>query len=98
MNRMYFKFPLSAMFALGAVSGAAYAQTDMTTAKSNGQKNANFSKADVHVLPVQVNIYMLVGDGANITLQVSKQGALLVNTGFDKTADKDIAAIKKMSE
>jgi len=52
----------------------------------------------VHVWPVQGNIYMLVGDGANITLQVSKQGALLVNTGFDKMSDKVIATIKKMSE
>jgi cyclase len=39
-----------------------------------------------------------VGDGANITLQIGKQGALLVNTGFDKMSDKLIALIKKMSE
>jgi glyoxylase-like metal-dependent hydrolase (beta-lactamase superfamily II) len=33
-----------------------------------------------------------------MTLQVGKQGALLVNTGFDKMSDKVIATIKKMSE
>jgi cyclase len=78
--------------------GAASAQTDLTAAESHGEQNADFSKAEVHVLPVQGNIYMLVGDGANITLQVSKQGALLVNTGFGNMADKLIAVVKKTSE
>ena len=78
--------------------GAASAQTDLTAAESHGEQNADFSKAEVHVLPVQGNIYLLVGDGANITLQVSKQGALLVNTGFGNMADKLIAVVKKTSE
>jgi cyclase len=41
---------------------------------------------------------MLVGDGANITLQAGKQGLLLVNTGFDKMSDKLVATIKKYSD
>ena len=41
---------------------------------------------------------MVVGDGANITLQAGKQGLLLVNTGFDKMSDKLVAAIKKYSD
>lgn len=102
MNRRPSKFP-AALLAIGAVAaaGAALAQDStavMAAAESHGEQNADFSKAEVHVWPVQGNIYMLVGDGANITLQVGKQGALLVNTGFDKMSDKVIAAIKKMSE
>ncbi len=81
-----------------ACATAAFAQADMTAAESHGEQNADFSKAELHVWPVQGNIYMLVGDGANITLQVSKQGALLVNTGFAGMSDKVIAAIKKLSE
>src|SRR3984957_14307961 len=94
MNRILFNFPLCAMLGVGAAS----AQTDMTAAESHGEQNADSSKAEIHVWPVQGNIYMLVGDGANITLQVGKQGALLVNTGFDKMSDKLIAVVKKMSE
>jgi cyclase len=94
--------PLPALFAICALAFAASAQTDMTAAllnaESHGEQNADFSKAEIHVWPVQGNIYMLVGDGANITLQVGKQGALLVNTGFDKMSDKVIAVVKKMSE
>jgi glyoxylase-like metal-dependent hydrolase (beta-lactamase superfamily II) len=99
MNRRLFNFPipLCALLVVGALTGAASAQ-DMTAAESHGEQNADFSKAEVHVWPVQGNIYMLVGDGANVTLQTGKQGALLVNTGFEKMSDKLIAAVKKMSE
>ncbi len=100
MSRGFFDFPnpvCAAVFAI-ALAATASAQTDMTAAESHGEQNADFSKAEIHVLPVQGNIYMLVGDGANITLQVGKQGALLVNTGFDKMSDKVVAVMKKMSE
>jgi cyclase len=86
------------LIGLLALTSAAFAQIDMTAAESHGEQNADLSKAEVHVWPVQGNIYMLVGDGANMTLQVSKQGALLVNTGFAPMSDKVVAAIKKLSE
>ena len=79
------------------VSSAA-AQTDWAAAESHGELSADFSKAELHVLPVQGNIYMVVGDGANITLQAGKQGLLLVNTGFEKLSDKLIATIRKYSD
>lgn len=96
MNRRPFHF-LAALLAI-ALAGPASAQMNMTAAESHGEQNADFSKAEVHVWPVQGNIHMIVGDGANITLQVGKQGALLVNTGFDRISDKLIAVVKKMSE
>jgi len=82
-----------------AAAGLALAQEkDMAAAESHGEQSKDFSNEEVHVLKVQGNVYMLVGDGANITLQVGKQGALLVNTGVDKMSDKLIAVIRKMSE
>jgi len=75
----------------------AYGQ-NMTAAEWHGEQNADFSKAEVHVLPVQGNIFMLVGDGANVTLQAGKQGALLVNAGFAKMAPKLIEQVKMHSE
>jgi len=49
---------------------------------------------NIHVWPVQGNIHMLIGDGANIAVQVGEQGALVVDTGSGKLADKVIAAIR----
>ena len=52
----------------------------------------------IHVLPVQGNVYMLVGDGGNIAVQVGKQGTLVVDTGTGKLADKVLAAIRQLSD
>lgn len=52
---------------------------------------------EIHVFPVRNNVYMLVGDGANIVVQVGDQGALVVDTGTGALADKTIAAISKLS-
>lgn len=51
---------------------------------------------EIHVLPVQGNVYMLVGDGANIAVQTGEQGALVVDTGTGKLSDKVIAAIRTL--
>ena len=53
---------------------------------------------EIHVLPAQGSISMLVGDGGNIAVQVGEQGPMLVNSGAGKIADKVIAAVRKLSE
>src|SRR5262245_51497349 len=53
---------------------------------------------DVHVLPVKGNVYMLVGAGANIALQVGDDGVLLVDTGTAAKADAVLAAIKQLTD
>jgi cyclase len=52
---------------------------------------------NIHVLPVRNNVYMLVGDGANIVVQTGEQGAFVVDTGEGKLSDKVIAAIRTVS-
>lgn len=52
----------------------------------------------IHVLPVQGNVYMLVGDGGNITVQVGKQGILLVDTGLAQMSDQLLAQLRTMSD
>jgi len=54
--------------------------------------------ADVEVLPVQGNVYMLVADGGNVTLQVGRNGVLLVDTPPPHMTDKVLAAIRKLSD
>jgi cyclase len=54
-------------------------------------------KIEIHTLPVQGNVYMLVGGGGNITVQAGKDGVLLVDTGYAQASDKVVAAIRKIS-
>ncbi len=48
--------------------------------------------------PVQGNVYVLMGDGGNITVQVGKDGVALVDTGFAPLAPKAMAEIRKLSD
>jgi glyoxylase-like metal-dependent hydrolase (beta-lactamase superfamily II) len=51
----------------------------------------------VHVLPVQGNIYMLVADGNNITASVSEEGVLLVNAGSAGMSDEILTAVNELA-
>ena len=53
--------------------------------------------AELHVLPVQGNISMIVGDGGNITLSVGDDGILLVDTGLVQNVDKLIDRIRTIA-
>jgi len=60
-------------------------------------KDPNPDDGEIHVWPVQGNVYMLVGDGANITVQIGPQGAFVVDSGAGKLSAKAIAAIAKLT-
>jgi len=65
-------------------------------AQGRGQ-TPNPGNAEVHVLPVQGNVYMLVGGGGNVTIQVGEDGVLLVDTSYAQLSDKILAEIRKLS-
>jgi glyoxylase-like metal-dependent hydrolase (beta-lactamase superfamily II) len=71
-----------------------------SSSPSHASRSADPNPRDgeIHVLPVQGNLYMLVGDGGNIAVQTGEQGAMVVNTGAGPLSDKVIAAIRKLSE
>ena len=76
-----------------------YAATAILCAASGfAQQPQNFENVQVHVLPVQGNVYMLVGAGGNMTMQVGKEGVLLVDTMYAGLSDKVIAAIRTVSD
>ncbi|HEY2843737.1 MAG TPA: MBL fold metallo-hydrolase [Bryobacteraceae bacterium] len=52
----------------------------------------------IHVLPVQGNIYMLVGAGGNSTVQVGKDGVVVVDTKRSGQTEKLAAAIRQISD
>ena len=54
--------------------------------------------AEIQVQKVQGNVFLLVGDGANILVQTGEQGVLLVDTGTAELSAKMLEAVRKLSE
>src|ERR1700733_9676674 len=81
------KFRLLSMALTIAFAGLAHAQ-----------QAQDFSKVEIHVLPVQGQVYMLVGQGGNITVQAGSDGVFLVDTMYAPLADKIVAAIRTISK
>jgi glyoxylase-like metal-dependent hydrolase (beta-lactamase superfamily II) len=53
---------------------------------------------EVHVLPVQGNVYVLIADGTNITVSIGGEGVLLVNTGSSQMSDTLLAAVNRLAD
>ena len=62
------------------------------------QQTESQGNAEIHVLPVQGNVSMLVGAGGNVAVQTGKDGVLLVDTGLPQNADKLLATIRGISK
>ncbi len=65
---------------------------------NNARQGRNPNAEEVHLLPVQGNISMLVGAGGNITVQAGEDGILLVDTGLATMSDKVLEAIRPLSK
>jgi cyclase len=52
---------------------------------------------EVHVLPVQGNVFMLVVDGSNVAVSVGPDGAVVVNTGAAAMSEKLLAAVNQLA-
>ena len=50
------------------------------------------------MLPVQGNVYLLAGAGANVAVQVGDDGVLLVDSGAKAYAEKVLAAIRQLTD
>ena len=53
---------------------------------------------EIQVLPVQANVYMLIGAGGNTTVQIGKDGVLVVDSKSEAAAPALMAAIRKLSD
>ena len=51
----------------------------------------------IETLQIAPNFYMIAGAGANIAVQVGRDGVFLVNAGSADMSDKVIAAVKKLT-
>ena len=79
-----------------AASIAALAAAGFCTA-AFAQPPQNFDAIKIDTLKVRDNIYMLVGSGGNITVQIGDEGILLVDTQYAPLSDKILAAIRAIS-
>lgn len=53
---------------------------------------------DVHVWPLRGGLSLLVGDSGNIVVQAGDEGALLVNSGVGRLAEKTLARVRQISD
>jgi cyclase len=90
MTRAQLKF---AVAAAGVAAVAALVQIG----RAQQAQRQSLADVEIHELPVQGNVHMLVGAGGNITVQVGKQGVLLVDTEYGELSDKVMAAVRKLS-
>jgi glyoxylase-like metal-dependent hydrolase (beta-lactamase superfamily II) len=69
------------------------------SAESPARRIADQSPHDgeVHVMPVQGNIYLLVDDGTNVTASIGQEGVLLVNTGTSQMSGKLLDAVNQLA-
>ena len=58
----------------------------------------DFSKVEEHLLKAQGNVYMMVGAGGNITVQIGSEGVLLVDTQYAPLSNKVLAAVRTISQ
>jgi cyclase len=67
-------------------------------AQQNPTPAAGAADAELQILPVQGNVSMLVGPGGNVTIQVGKDGALLVDTMSEALAPRIAAAVRTLTD
>src|SRR5262245_46982470 len=82
----------------GGVNVAALTVPSSKSAFAPNERIAAQSPKDgqVHVMPVQGNIYLRVADGTNITASIGGDGVMLVNTGTAEMSEKVLSTLNQL--
>jgi cyclase len=89
------KFKVNALAAAAGVAGLVAAAIGFAP---NAGAQQDFSKVEIRVVPIRDNMYMFAGAGGNTTVQIGKDGVLLVDTQFAPMAPKILAELKKLTD
>ena len=83
----------------GSTTAAALRVPSSASAVKTATKIADQSPRDgeVHILPVQGNIFMLIADGTNVAVSLGGEGVMLVNTGAATMTDKLLASLRTLA-
>ena len=93
-----FGFLATTSLAIALCTGVgAHAQGNAASAQAPAAAPSG-ANVEVHLLHVQGNVWMLVGAGGNMTVQVGDDGVLVVDAGLAGTTDKVWAAIRSLSD
>jgi cyclase len=87
------------MPAAHAVVGAAvvFAAAATTAEQRAPQAAAAATPVPLEVIQVAPHVYVIAGDGGNVTVQVGDDGAVVVDTGSGTRADEVVAEIRKLT-
>lgn len=97
-DRFQFRVNRRTALLLGGSALAALARGQQQNGPASTSGTAGNQDTVIHVLPVQGNVYMLVGDGGNIAVQTGKDGVLLVDTGLAQNANKLLETVRGISK
>src|SRR3972149_5906842 len=69
----------------------------IANAQQRGAQNtAGSANAEIEILPIRSNLYMLSGAGGNIAVSVGPDGVLMVDSGTLQMSDRVLAAIRQL--
>ncbi len=87
----------TALFKASRVMRRAAGLVGLTALCAAGAAGQNPQGAEVQALHVQGKVYMLVGAGGNVTIQVGDDGVLVVDTQMEGASEKLIAKIREIA-
>jgi len=73
-------------------------QLTIAAAAFAGCATTAIAQGTIETYHVQGNVHMLVGDGANVAVQIGEDGVLVVDTGSRVSREALLAAVKKLSD
>ena len=101
-----FGLPFDAVFAgaeatypeyMTKIETGSFATTRKTPDAGARTPSPSAPQGDIKIFHVQGNVYMLVGAGANVAVQIGDEGVVVVDTGATPTREKVLAAIRQLS-
>jgi glyoxylase-like metal-dependent hydrolase (beta-lactamase superfamily II) len=84
--------------ARGVVGGLVAVAIAVTLAGAWSSLAAQAPDADLEVVKVRKNFYMIAGAGGNIGVQIGSDGIVLVNAGTAQATDRVLTEIKKLTD
>ena len=88
---------MTAAAAVGVASVAMVPGAVMPVQAQQPAPSQSAAAAQLRVLPVRGNIFLVSGAGTNITVSVGKDGVMLVDSGSAAMAEKTLAVIRDLS-
>ncbi len=97
LPKVFAPLPIRAPFAAVAILLLLLGIGVWPGSRQNAGLAQNARADDVEILPVQGNVYLIARAGANIAVQIGREGVLLVDAGVAPMAGKVLAAVQKIS-